>query len=85
MVGSKGFKELPDSDRQEIMWRVAVSSAIETTEPAYKIFARLLHNYLTDDVWPGLCEDWEAETRETYNKTVLPLPSSTKLGSFPGN
>jgi hypothetical protein len=62
MVDSKKFKELPGDERQEIMWRVAVSSAIETTEPAYKIFARLLHNYLTDNVWPGLCEDWEYKT-----------------------
>jgi len=62
MVDSKKFKELPGDKRQEIMWRVAVSSAIETTEPAYKIFARLLHNYLTDNVWPGLCEDWEYKT-----------------------
>ena len=62
MVDLKGFKELPGDERQEIMWRVAVSSAIETTEPAYKIFARLLYNYLTDNVWPGLCEDWEYKT-----------------------
>ena len=45
------MKELPSAQYQEILWRVAVTSAIETTEPAYAIFARLLHNYLTEKEW----------------------------------
>jgi hypothetical protein len=42
------FKPLPDKGRTEIMWRVAVSSAIEGQGNAHDIFARLLYNYLTD-------------------------------------
>ena len=42
------FKPLPDKERTEIMWRVAVSSAIEGQGNAHDIFARLLYNYLTD-------------------------------------
>jgi hypothetical protein len=32
----------------DIMWRVAVTSAIEGQGESHEIFARLLHNYLTD-------------------------------------
>jgi len=42
------FKPLPDKGRIEIMWRVAMSSAIEGQGNAHDIFARLLYNYLTD-------------------------------------
>ena len=42
------FKPLPDKGRTDIMWQVAVSSAIEGQGNAHDIFARLLYNYLTD-------------------------------------
>jgi hypothetical protein len=42
------FKPLPDKWRTDIMWQVAVSSAIEGQGDAHDIFARLLYNYLTD-------------------------------------
>jgi hypothetical protein len=42
------FKPLPDKGHIEIMWQVAVSSAIEGQGEARDIFARLLYNYLTD-------------------------------------
>lgn len=42
------FKPLPDKKRTDIMWQVAVSSAIEGQGNAHDIFARLLYNYLTD-------------------------------------
>ena len=45
------MKDLPSAQFQEILWRVAVTSALETTEPAYEIFARLLHNHLTNKTW----------------------------------
>jgi len=34
------------------MWSVATSSAIETRQPAYEIFARLLYNDLSDEEFP---------------------------------
>jgi hypothetical protein len=46
------FKPLPDKGRIEIMWRVAVSSAIEGQGEARDTFARLLYNYLTDKQFP---------------------------------
>jgi len=64
MIDTKGLKDFPDAERQEMMWRVAVSSAIETAEPAHQIFARLLHHYLKDAPSPG------REASETHNKTV---------------
>jgi hypothetical protein len=42
------FKSLPEKTRMDIMWRVAVTSAIEGQGESHEIFARLLHNYLTD-------------------------------------
>ena len=46
------FKPLPDKQRTDIMWQVAVSSAIEGQGEARDIFARLLYNYLTDKPFP---------------------------------
>jgi hypothetical protein len=40
------LRPLPDLERQEIMWRVAVTSALETGEAPYAIFAQRLHSYL---------------------------------------
>ena len=65
MIDPRFLKDLPDSERKEMMWRVAVSSAIETAEPAHQIFARLLHQYLKEDPSPV------HETVETHNKTAL--------------
>jgi len=48
------FKPLPDKQRTDIMWQVAVSSAIEGQGEARDIFARLLYNYLTDKQFPPL-------------------------------
>ena len=42
------MKELPDKMHLRIMWTVATSSAIETRQPAYEIFAKLLYDDLTD-------------------------------------
>jgi len=50
------FKPLPDKKRTDIMWQVAVSSAIEGQGNAHDIFARLLYNYLTDKPFPTLAE-----------------------------
>ncbi len=40
------LKPLPTPERQEIMWRVAVTSALETGEAPYALFANRLHSYL---------------------------------------
>jgi hypothetical protein len=40
------LKPLPDLERQEIMWRVAVTSALETGEAPYVLFADRIHSYL---------------------------------------
>jgi hypothetical protein len=48
------FKPLPDRQRTDIMWQVAVTSAIEGQGEARDIFARLLYNYLTDKQFPLL-------------------------------
>ena len=40
------LKALPTPERQEIMWRVAVTSALETGEAPYALFADRLHSYL---------------------------------------
>ena len=40
------LRPLPDLERQEIMWRVAVTSALETGEAPYELFANRLHSYL---------------------------------------
>ena len=48
------FKPLPYKERTDIMWQVAVSSAIEGQGEARDIFARLLYNYLTDKQFPPL-------------------------------
>lgn len=42
------FKSLPDKTRMDIMWRVAVTSAIEGQGETHEIFARLLYRHLTD-------------------------------------
>ena len=42
------FKPLPDKKRTDIMWQVAVTSAIEGQGNAHDIFARMLYDYLTD-------------------------------------
>jgi len=42
------LKALPTPERQEIMWCVAVTSALETGEAPYAIFAERLHNYLVN-------------------------------------
>jgi len=46
------MKTLPDKFQLKIMWTVATSSAIETRQPAYEIFAKLLYNDLSDDEFP---------------------------------
>ena len=46
------MKTLPDKLQLRIMWSVATSSAIETRQPPYEIFARLLYNDLSDDEFP---------------------------------
>lgn len=40
-------KDMPSAERREIMWRVAVSEAIERAEPAHEIYTTLLYNYMT--------------------------------------
>jgi len=40
------MKPLPDKQTLEIMWRVAVSTAIETRDPPYELFARDLYHEL---------------------------------------
>ena len=42
------MKPLPDKLQLDIMWTVATSSAIETREKPYLIFAKLLYYELTD-------------------------------------
>ena len=42
------MRELPDDDRLKIMAQVATTCALEGHDDAYKIFARLLYQYLTD-------------------------------------
>lgn len=46
MIEGNQIKPLPTPERQEIMWRVAVTSALETGEAPYAIFAKRLHSYL---------------------------------------
>ena len=46
------MKPLPDKFQLRIMWTVATSSAIETRQPAYEIFANLLYNDLSDKEFP---------------------------------
>ena len=42
------MKELPDRERLEIMWQVAVTSAIEGQGEVYEIYGKILYRYLTD-------------------------------------
>jgi len=49
-------KELPDKNELRIMWTVSTSSAIETRQPAYEIFAQLLYDDITDKKFPSLGE-----------------------------
>ena len=42
------MKPLPDKWNLQIMWQVAVSSAIEGQGESYEIFARMLYDDLTD-------------------------------------
>ena len=46
------MKTLPDKMQLRIMWTVATSSAIETRQPAYEIFAKLLHDDLSGKEFP---------------------------------
>ena len=46
------MKTLPDKNELRIMWSVATSSAIESRQPAYEIFANLLYNDLSDKEFP---------------------------------
>jgi hypothetical protein len=46
------MKTLPDKFQLRIMWTVATSSAIETRQPAYEIFAKLLYDDLSDKEFP---------------------------------
>jgi hypothetical protein len=46
------MKTLPDKNELRIMWSVATSSAIESRQPAYEIFANLLYNDLNDKEFP---------------------------------
>jgi hypothetical protein len=46
------MKTLPDKFQLRIMWSVATSSAIESRQPAYEIFAKLLYNDLSDEEFP---------------------------------
>ena len=46
------MKPLPDKRELDIMWTVATSSAIESRQPAYEIFAKLLYNDLSDKEFP---------------------------------
>lgn len=43
---------LPDKMQLRIMWTVATSSAIETRQPAYEIFAKLLYDDLSGKEFP---------------------------------
>jgi hypothetical protein len=45
---AREFKPMPDQNRLDIMWRVAITSAMEGQGSSHSIFARLLYNYLTD-------------------------------------
>ena len=40
------MKEFPDKQQLRIMWTVATSSAIETRQKPYEIFAKLLYDEL---------------------------------------
>lgn len=42
------MKEFPDKLQLAIMWTVATSSAIETRQKPYEIFAKLLYNELME-------------------------------------
>ena len=48
------LRMLPSKDRLEIMWRVAVTSALEGQGEPYMIYAVLLHNYLANAPGPKL-------------------------------
>ena len=49
MIEGNQLKPLPTPERQEIMWRVAVTSALETGEAPYAFFAKRLHSYLAGE------------------------------------
>lgn len=42
------MKKFPDKLQLDIMWTVATSSAIETRQKPYEIFAKLLYNELME-------------------------------------
>lgn len=46
------IKPLPSKETLRILWTVATSSAIEGQGKAYEIFARLLHQELSDEEFP---------------------------------
>lgn len=46
-VKPEAIKPFPEKFELRIMWTVATSSAIESKQKPYEIFARLLYNHLT--------------------------------------
>ena len=58
------MKPLPDDDRLRIMAQVAVTSAIEGQGDAYKTFARMLYQYLTDTQPFCMLPDETTDTRD---------------------
>lgn len=46
------MKTLPDKHELRVLWAVATSCAIESRQPAYEIFAKLLYNDLSDEEFP---------------------------------
>ena len=46
------MKTLPDKHELRVLWSVATSCAIESRQPAYEIFAKLLYNDLSDEEFP---------------------------------
>ena len=51
------MKPLPNKERLDIMWRVAVTSAIEGQGKTHEIFAGMLYRYLTDTEHPVTLKD----------------------------
>lgn len=63
----KVMKDFPDDLDLRIMWQVAVSSSLSGQGEAYRIFARLLYQHLTD-TGPKITLD-EPITKEQYNES----------------
>lgn len=64
------MKDFPDDLDLRIMWQVAVSSSISGQGEAYRIFARLLYQHLTD-TGPKIRLD-EPITKEQYSESKNP-------------